>query len=148
MLRICIRADARTTPSGDEIHHGTGDVLLMVTVGDPGWAGCARCGPTDVGLDSGPLPRLSFSLLSSSFPSRRRINVLFIRREFGSAIENRLARTRGDCRAERVNRAIAARERAPIDLRACLTLYFTTAGSRERGIFESGCREDLSGMRN
>lgn len=24
----------------DEIHHETGDVLLMVTVGDPGWAGC------------------------------------------------------------------------------------------------------------
>lgn len=24
----------------DEIHHQTGDVLLMVTVGDPGWAGC------------------------------------------------------------------------------------------------------------
>lgn len=35
--------------NGDEIHHGTGDVLLMVTVGDPGWAGCTmrshRCGP-------------------------------------------------------------------------------------------------------
>lgn len=55
------RARAHThSAEGDEIHHGTGDVLLMVTVGDPGWAGCAmrshRCGPR-----FGPLlPLLSF----------------------------------------------------------------------------------------
>lgn len=61
---ICVRVTKRTTKAkhrhdrtqgtthdanGDEIHHGTGDVLLMVTVGDPGWAGCTmrshRCGP-------------------------------------------------------------------------------------------------------
>ena len=62
--RACVRVTERTTKAkhrhdrtrgtthdanGDEIHHGTGDVLLMVTVGDPGWAGCTmrshRCGP-------------------------------------------------------------------------------------------------------
>lgn len=63
---------ARTTPSGDEIHHGIGDVLLMVTVGDPGWAGYARCGPTDVGLDSGPS---SSSLPSSSLRLFRRVGI-------------------------------------------------------------------------
>lgn len=32
----------------DEIHHGTGDVLLMVTVGDSSWAGCI--GPSSSSL--------------------------------------------------------------------------------------------------
>lgn len=53
MLRLCVRWTHRCVhgahnAEGDEIHHGMGDVLLMVTVGDPGWAGCAmrshRCG--------------------------------------------------------------------------------------------------------
>jgi len=53
-VRICVYrwmrrcAQRAHRAEGDEIHHGTGDVLLMVTVGDPGWAGCAmrshRCG--------------------------------------------------------------------------------------------------------
>lgn len=62
-VRPCVRVTERTTKAkhrhdrtqgtthdanGDEIHHGTGDVLLMVTVGDPGWAGCTM--RSDVGL--------------------------------------------------------------------------------------------------
>lgn len=134
---LCIRANAsvyaRTTPSGDEIHHGTGDVLLMVTVGDPGWAGCARCGPTDVGLDSGPLLRLSPFFVSSPLLFRRVDALMLVQRavfiRIWIRVENGFARTTGDCRTERVKRAIAAQERAPIDLRACLTLCFTTASS-------------------
>lgn len=53
---------------GDEIHHGTGDVLLMVTVGDPGWAGCAmrshRCGAL-----LWPSSSSSLFFASSPFPS-------------------------------------------------------------------------------
>lgn len=62
-------------PRGDEIHHGTGDVLLMVTVGDPGWAGCVRDAVlADVGL-APVLLRLPLSISSprSSSVRRRRL---------------------------------------------------------------------------
>lgn len=69
-----------TRGNQDEIHHQTGDVLLMVTVGDPSWAGCAmrshRCmwasftGPPPLSLlllHLYLLPFLSFSFSYNIF---------------------------------------------------------------------------------
>lgn len=53
--------------NGDEIHHGTGDVLLMVTVGDPGWAGCTMRSHRSVGSAFDPLSSPSYPVPSFLF---------------------------------------------------------------------------------
>jgi len=78
-VRVCVYrwmrrcAQRAHYAEGDEIHHGTGDVLLMVTVGDPGWAGCAmrshRCGAL-LWPSSSSSSSLFFAFFASSpFPS-------------------------------------------------------------------------------
>jgi len=82
------RAHAHSV-EGDEIHHRTGDVLLMVTVGDPGWAGCVRDAvPPMWASFSDPLPplllcsrRLFRRVCIAACVCNRRVSTRILRKE-------------------------------------------------------------------